>query len=531
MERVTMRDSKISVMIADDEENIRAGLKCIMDWEDLGFSVRYEAENGEEALNIISLDAPEVVVMDINMPRVQGIEVIKKAREAGYMGRFIILSGYSDFKYAQSAIKYGVTNYLTKPVDEDELQKTLEDIGKSLSLERVRKGQLQTIRIKARDAVIKEMLRSEKLGLSKDELREMNLLYDKYQVVVYETYHTDREKPEYKLPELLSAFIDEEDFESCIINERGVILLKGKVVISKFAKFLEHYDRRLIQEDSPLDSIFLTYGRTVEDPSDVRISFDDAQRLCDRRFFCDMGVHKMGYESLKELGKSSITMSRDMLRDYTQKTIGFMQAGSIERVLETLNEMKSLLCACSENSTAIRIYMTDMILQIKSQISRTYPDSRDLFAENSEIIDFLETRFYLYEIFDYIHSIALMIVQKVRNRQGAKSTMQDVQSYVDHNYFRNLTLEEVAPLFGYNSVYFGKVFSKETGISFNAYVNQKRIDEAKKLLVSENIKIYDIAERVGFSDVDYFSRKFRSIEGMSPADYRRKNRIHVFKSW
>ena len=154
-----MRDSKISVMIADDEENIRAGLKCIMDWEDLGFSVLYEAENGEEALDIISMDAPEVVVMDINMPRIQGIEVIKKAREAGYMGKFIILSGYSDFKYAQSAIKYGVTNYLTKPIDEDELQKTLEDIGRSLSLEKARKGQLQTIRTKARDAVIKEMLR------------------------------------------------------------------------------------------------------------------------------------------------------------------------------------------------------------------------------------------------------------------------------------------------------------------------------------------------------------------------------------
>ena len=517
-----MRDSKISVMIADDEENIRAGLKCIMDWEDLGFSVLYEAENGEEALDIISMDAPEVVVMDINMPRIQGIEVIKKAREAGYMGKFIILSGYSDFKYAQSAIKYGVTNYLTKPIDEDELQKTLEDIGRSLSLEKARKGQLQTIRTKARDAVIKEMLRSGNPGLSKDELKEMKLLYDKYQVVVYETYHTDRSKPEYKLPELLSAFIDDEDYESCILNERGVILLKGKAVLSKFEKFLEHYDKRLIQEDSPLDSTFITYGRPVERPEDVRISCDEAQKLCDRRFFCDMGIHKMGYENLKEPGTYDITLSKDMLRDYTQKTIGFMQAGSIERVLETLNEMKSLLCACSENSTAIRIYMTDMILQIKAQISRTYPDSGDLFVENAEIIDFLETRFYLYEIFEYIHRIALVIVQKVRNRQGAKSTMQDVQSYVDHNYFRNLTLEEVAPLFGYNSVYFGKVFSKEVGLNFNTYVNKKRIDEAKKLLESGDIKIYDIAQRVGFSDVDYFSRKFRSLEGMSPADYRKK---------
>ena len=110
----------------------------------------------------------------------------------------------------------------------------------------------------------------------------------------------------------------------------------------------------------------------------------------------------------------------------------------------------------------------------------------------------------------------------VRGRQGAKSTMQDVQAYVDHNYFRNLTLEEVAPLFGYNNVYFGKVFNKEVGVSFNTYVNKKRIEEAKKLLADSDIKIYDVAERVGFSDVDYFSRKFRTMEGMSPVDYRKK---------
>lgn len=520
-----MQDSKISVMIADDEENIRAGLKCIMDWDDLGFSVDYEAENGEQALDIIEKSSPEVVVMDLNMPRIQGIDVIKKAREKGYPGRFIILSGYSDFKYAQSAIKYGVTNYLTKPIDEDELQKTLEDIGKEMSLEKEEEGKLQTIRKKARDSVIQDLLRSSAPGLNEDELSKMKLLYDKYQVVVYETYHTDRQRPEYKLPELLSAFIDTGEYESCIMNERAVILLKGKVAISRFHKFLDHYDKRPLQEHSPLDAIFLTYGRCVDKPMDIKISCDEAMKLCDRRFFGDRGVHKMGYESLDILNsKKNVVITRDMLRDYTQKTIGFLQAGSIDRALETLNEMKACLCASNENSTAIRIYMTDMILQIKNQISRIYQGSGDIFAENSEIIDFLETRFYLYEIFEYIQDIALKIVQMVRGRQGARSTMEDASSYVDHNYFKNLTLEEVAPLFGYNNVYFGKVFSKEIGVSFNTYLNKKRIEEAKKLLAGSDIKIYDIAERVGYSDVDYFGRKFRSMEGVSPADYRKKTR-------
>ncbi|SER97251.1 two-component system, response regulator YesN [Butyrivibrio fibrisolvens] len=521
-----MQDSKISVMIADDEENIRAGLKCIMDWDDLGFSVDYEAENGEQALDIIEKSSPEVVVMDLNMPRIQGIDVIKKAREKGYPGRFIILSGYSDFKYAQSAIKYGVTNYLTKPVDEDELQKTLEDIGRDLSLEKEEEGKLQNIRKKARDSVIQDLLRSNELDLSIEELGKMKLMYDKYQVVVYETYHTNRQRPEYKLPELLSAFIDTGEYESCIMNERAVILLKGKAAISRFRKFLDHYDKRPIQEDSPLDAIFLTYGRCVDKACDIKISCDEAMKLSDRRFFGDMGVHKMGYEELAVLSsQNKSVITKDILRDYTQKIIGFMQAGSIDRALETLNEMKACLCASNENSTAIRIYMTDMILEIKNQISRIYQESGDIFAENSEIIDFLETRFYLYEIFEYIQDIAFKVVQMVRGRQGARSTMEDAAAYVDHNYFKNLTLEVVAPLFGYNNVYFGKVFSKEIGVSFNTYLNKKRIEEAKKLLTSSDIKIYDIAERVGYSDVDYFGRKFRSMEGISPADYRKKAKV------
>nr|MCR5102707.1 helix-turn-helix domain-containing protein [Butyrivibrio sp.] len=463
-------------------------------------------------------------VMDLNMPKIHGIDVIKKAREAGYEGRFIILSGYSDFKYAQSAIRYGVTNYLTKPIDEDELQKTLEDINRDLYLENERQGNLQTIRTKAREAVIEDLLKSTDYSITDDELQEMKLLYDKYQVVVYETYHTDRKRPEYKLPELLNAFIDSDDYESCIMNERAVILLKGKIALARFEKFLDHYNKRPLQEDSPLDAIFLTYGRPVDRPQDIKLSSDEAQRLCSRRFFCKMGVHKLSYESLKDINITNNEVSQDKISDYSQKIIGFMQAGSIDRVQETLNDLQQYLCSSNENSTAVRIYMTDMVLQIKTQISRTYPDSRDLFADNSEIIDFLETRFYLYEIFDYVQSVSEKIVQQVRNRQGARSTMEDVQAYVDHNYYKNLTLEEVAPLFGYNSVYFGKVFSKEVGVNFNTYLNQKRVDEAKKLLIDDSIKIYDIAERVGYSDVDYFSRKFKTLEGMSPADYRRNNK-------
>ena len=110
-----------TLFIADDEKNIRDGLKCILEWETLGFALCGEAANGEEALSGILQKKPSLVLLDIRMPKLTGIDIVRIAREQGYTGRFIILSGYSDFSYAQAAIRYGVEYYLTKPIDEDEL--------------------------------------------------------------------------------------------------------------------------------------------------------------------------------------------------------------------------------------------------------------------------------------------------------------------------------------------------------------------------------------------------------------------------
>lgn len=112
---------KGTLLIADDEKNIRDGLKCILDWEALGFILCGEAANGEEALSLILKNNPSLVLLDIRMPKFSGIDIIRIAREQDYNGKFIILSGYSDFSYAQAAIRYGVEYYLTKPIDEDEL--------------------------------------------------------------------------------------------------------------------------------------------------------------------------------------------------------------------------------------------------------------------------------------------------------------------------------------------------------------------------------------------------------------------------
>lgn len=115
-------------MIVDDEPDIREGLKYLIDWEGHGFTICGEAENGRDALEQISVLSPDIVISDIRMPELDGLELLKKVHEAGSWIKFIILSGYSEFEYAKRAIKYKIADYLLKPVDEDELITLLEGL-------------------------------------------------------------------------------------------------------------------------------------------------------------------------------------------------------------------------------------------------------------------------------------------------------------------------------------------------------------------------------------------------------------------
>ena len=124
-----------TVFLADDELIIRQGLKCIIEWNELGFEIIGEASNGADALQFILNEQPDVVMMDIRMPKLTGLEVVKQAREEGYQGKIIILSGFSEFSYAKEAIRYGVEYYLTKPIDEDELKEVIGEIKQNLAKE------------------------------------------------------------------------------------------------------------------------------------------------------------------------------------------------------------------------------------------------------------------------------------------------------------------------------------------------------------------------------------------------------------
>lgn len=513
------------VLLADDEAIIREGLKCVVDWESFGFEIIGETSNGTDTLQFILDNEPDLVLLDIRMPKMLGLEVICKAREEGFTGKVIILSGYSDFKYAQEAIRYGIEYYLTKPIDEDELEQILEKINKDLASEKKQQANYSNYKSKAQHTIIYQLMLGE-IDTRTINTFELGLNANIYQVVIYEKYSHNAMDNSYHFSDLLMLTNENDNsFNHVTIDYNEVLLLKGEFCIRRFNDFLSRYHQeRRPQKGSPLDSIFITYGRPVERLEDVRSSYLEADRLLQRRFFCDNEQHTIGYTELPDASLFRYEFTHSDVQKYATRLIDYIQSFNRNMVAETLHSLENALYNCNTSINSIKLLLSDMYIQIKEAIHNRYSNITIHFLENASVIEFITGRYYLYEIILFLTEQFEMIMSSIGN-SSRDSVLNDVIHYIDHNYTQNITLENIAPLFGYNSSYLGKIFSKKMGENFNSYVDHIRIEQSKELLVKNTMKVYEIAEMVGYRNVDYFHLKFKKYTGSSPAEYRKTHKV------
>lgn len=182
-----MENPLINVLIVDDEKIVREGIKHLIDWNNLGFCICGEAANGEEALSMIKLYDPGLVLLDIRMPKLYGTDLIAKVREDGFEGDFIILSGYTDFSYAQTALHYCASFYLTKPIDENELINSVLAVKEKISKKRTQAHSMSQYLKKAKSAVFCDLILGREFNDSINYM-EFGLTAPIYQVVMYEGY-------------------------------------------------------------------------------------------------------------------------------------------------------------------------------------------------------------------------------------------------------------------------------------------------------------------------------------------------------
>ncbi|TVY10282.1 response regulator transcription factor [Paenibacillus cremeus] len=532
------------ILIIDDDFQVLEGMKKSIDWDGLDAEWVGEALDGEEGLQKIRETKPDIVITDIYMPVMNGLEMIEQLREEDFAGELIILSGYSDFQYARQALRLQVSDYLSKPVTLEELRSVLERVIRGLEAKELKQLEQEEVRRRLRmyePFVQKEWLKSIVTG-TMDQTMMLENMAESEQHVWLERSHllmgieimrTDR------ISNLSLADWNLFRFAmSNIIHELLAEAWEASELIelhSHQAAVLFHIDPAM-PEDEALKQIRLI-GQRITDcvwtylKLQARIGLGgikDWQSLSDstEEAFLDLLQQSMIPEqgerdrSLVQEG-AEITLRPIKFYQELAEAIVSSKEETIRRIvddyLQQLQLMPTITPAylqylCSELWTILSytLYKVGIVLD-------------ELFPEHSptqEIGKITTVEALRQWLTEQIHVIASSRGWNENSRH--KEAVDFMIQYVHEHYAEEITLEGLSKQLYLSRNYLNQIFKKASGETFTTYLIRVRMEKAKALLIEGKYMIYEIAEQVGYKNVPYFSSIFKKYHGVNPSDFGKK---------
>lgn len=503
-----------TAMIIDDERLVREGIRELIDWEKAGFRLGTSGKDGREGLANILKENPDLVLVDIKMPGLTGLEVIKEAKKQGFLGHFVILTGFSEFEYARTALTMGVEGYLLKPIDEDELleyvEKVRESLEKSCSLEQYHSQNEG----KARQELFRRMVLKEgSLEELKREVEKYHLALDGdiFCIAVCREEEGQADKENGRLHEMVKALIEGDT--SCIESfplEDQVILVGRSIEYGKWKERLEKRNKRV--EGYFGRKLKIALGNNVKQWQELFCSYESARYLMDQAFiFDEEDILTIDLICTLEGKGEEVTMEwLEML----------IEVGEAEGIKKAIGMFKDYCTWNLLKESEIKMILVQNMVQLQMRLGQKYTSS---FLDNEsmqQLLRRLAAANGMKNLLDCYEQALIGLSQKI-GTAGGGSIIRRVSYYMEKNYDKDLKLEGIARSFNYNSAYLGKLFRREMGENFNNALDRIRITNARRLLKETDFKVYQISEMVGYSSIDYFYMKFKKYVGISPKEYRK----------
>lgn len=507
------------VLLVDDEPRIREGLATLIEWEELGFVVADTAANGIEALDKAARIAPDLLIADIRMPEMNGLELVKALRERGADLHVLILSGYADFEYAKQAMTMRIDGYLLKPVDEDELIDYLRGLRKELDAEyEARRLDGRTREPDSEAAILATLAAGDEGGEAPAPPRAARD-WTTSQIVLVKPYEpTDRETMAFARIKRRLAEKFEGDGRGLVFSIEPYIglLLKDGMEGERDSRARYEEIRAACAEQGC--DFAAASGTVVAGWQAIRDSYEDALQVMKHRFFLESGWI-VPVSAVSSLGQKSRAEAEPFDGSAAAAKLALaLGAAGPERLTELAKETEAALIASGAGEAEFKSEFVQLMAGVLDKLSVSHPElpSREFRARLLELYN--ENR-----IADFTAKISGMLTDLADSLDSAPADKQIAKmiDLIQRNYRDNLKLEKLGELFNYNSAYLGKLFKSATGESFNTYLDKIRIDRAKALL-EQGMKVYQVAEQVGYASVDYFHSKFRKYEGVSPSAYKKK---------
>ena len=526
-------------MLVDDEPYILQGLQVLIDWESGGFEITALCSNGKEALKYLKENHVDLVISDIRMPEMTGLELLETVKKEKISdAEFVLLTGYDDFAYTQKAIRNGCLDYILKPVEEEELISVLRKVT-NLNKESII---LRKDREKMEDAYLARIIRHLIRGKFNEEDIEYankhlqlsgNMRFIYIELVHRETDEDPADSDEYDMSalqkQLFSAcrevlkeysnhFTMDISFDEDN-NNVGFLYCENMATIRDMSEkdFLDAFIKKI--EVLTIKPIRMFCGESVPDIASLSKSFDSCRRLKSIAGFHNR--KKLYFYEETQTGHANIVLCKNTIDDIIGSIVKNDTAMIEEGVEKLYDELHGKEGTNRDFDLNIN-YLLFQLIHLASELDDT--------VNQEEIIQYISEQTsedaFVRGSHQHLKKFALEYASYLSELRKSIShgILASVETEVREKYAENISLKYLGDKYHINSSYLGQVFSKKYGMSFKNYLTNYRIREAAMQIINTDKKINKIAEDVGYKDCDYFIRKFIEIMGCTPSKYRKTNR-------
>lgn len=533
-----------NVLLVDDEILVREAISENINWNELGYNLVGTCQNGKEAIEFLEENHVDVVLTDICMPILDGMELIKYTYNKFPDISVIIFSGFDEFEYAQKAIKYNVEEYILKPVTAAELSKVLtstkEERDKRIEKEEYWNRIIDTYKknkIYIKSKLLIDFITGKKLAHEiTSELDNFNIKLDTsyYRVGIIEIqkghdYLEDSEHlDQYSSLMVFSVYNISE--EILLNKQAGIVCMSNYNYLYILLKSNKLADIKSKAKDICIDiknkvkdylniDISITIGRTVSSKDKIYKSYESANRAIKYHYILGQDCVVDSEEVENSLSKGNKYIELDIyIRDLAQAII-MSDKEAIKRVSDKL---KARLELSFYTKTLTISYLQRIVLDLNDELSISHlVEVEDELSQEELLADLAKTTI-LWEAIEKLNNYFENLSRVLMNQKGSTNKKRALlaKDYIEKNYSDpRLSISELCSYLNISSSRFSTIFKDEIGETFMEFLTRIRIEKSKFLLINSDLKNYEIASKVGFSDPQYFSVVFKKMTGQSPTEY------------
>lgn len=527
------------IMIVDDEEEIRLGIIKRMDWSSFGFVVVGDAENGEEALEKAEKLEPDVIMTDIRMPFMDGLELGNELSKILPSTKIIVFSGYDDFEYAKQAIKINVIEYLLKPINSSQLAEVLKNLKMRLDKEYDEKRNIDILKQHYLESL--PMMREQFfIGAIEGRIKEdewgrniKNLCVDfqgrYFAVGLIKLDEIDDSGEEFIREKSLllisiKKIVDENMKKFC-----GVVsfLYVDKVVV--IANFNNKGDiNKVISGLNEVCKIFCKImnmnisagiGEIALIPSKLYLSYRTAEDALEYSVILGSG-HAIYINDVDNTSSIQLQLDENKEREFLNAVKVFPK----EEIRKVIDELFKDIEITLTSVNQYRIYFMEIMTAMLKLVQTYNLDLDDIFGEGFNFYKSLEKIHSIDKIKEWFADKAIAINSAIKKNRMRSSSLivENAKEYIRKNYMNHdISVEKLCDSIHVSPTYFSTIFKKETNMNFVNFLTEVRLEEAVKLLNTTADKTYMIANKIGYEEANYFSYVFKKKFGVSPSKYRK----------